>query len=339
MRNRYLVLSGISEDRALKFAKQRASLLIRRVNPRRVLHFLFLAVAPLSLFNLSATDPELRRQLHEQVRAETTVIPYSSSSKFDTSDALAILDALPGDTNTVRLIYSNSTLPASTFGATTGWNREHLWCNSYGLDDVEPSYSDLHNLRACDANVNSSRGNKFYDLSSAADGSFKNPAHVEAPLCTADANSWEPPVTQRGDIARALFYMAVRYEGDAPNEPDLELVENIAQITATNALMGRLSVLLRWNAEDPPDDSERARDAAVKRIQGNANPFVADPLLANRIWLPKVSVTTSDGGITFGAEPSELSVVLEYAESVSGPWRTNQTAQASSQFSRIRLVE
>jgi len=105
---------------------------------------------------------ELREALHAIVRNHR-VIHYSSGSQTDTSDALMVLDRSGVNTNEVVEIYSGVKAPALSFGLTTSWNREHLWCNSYGLDDVEPAYSDLHNLRACDANVNSSRGNKYYD--------------------------------------------------------------------------------------------------------------------------------------------------------------------------------
>ncbi len=288
-------------------------------------------------FTVLATDPALRVQLHQQLRAGAKVIPYSSA-KFDTSDALAILDALPGDTNIVRLIYSTATLPASSFGDAGGWNREHLWPNSYGLDDVEPAFSDLHNLRACDSNVNSARGNKFFDLSRAADGNLRIPAHSEAPLCSTDSNSWQPPDIQRGDIARALFFMAIRYEGDVPGEPDLELVEKVGGISANASKMGRLSVLLHWNEEDPPDEAERARDAAVREIQGNSNPFVRDPSVANQIWMPRVKVTGTEAGPEFSVEASDLPVVLEFAPSPIGPWSTNAISPSGTIFSRARLL-
>lgn len=306
-------------------------------NPPRVRCFLLL----LCLLPALATDPALHAQLHQQVRTGAKVVPYSSGSKFDTSDALAILDATPGDTNTVRLIYAHTTLPAANFGDTGGWNREHLWPNSYGLDDVEPAFSDLHNLRACDSNVNSARGNKWFDRST--DENFKNPAHVEAPLCTTDYNSWEPPADQRGDIARAVFYMDVRYDGEVPGEPDLVLIEEVEKINANAAFMGRLSTLLHWNVADPPDDAERARDAGVKAIQGNANPFVADPFLANRLYLPRIAILPyHDGSVGFALAESQvgrLSVVLEYAPTPSGPWSANQDVEASSQFARVRLLE
>jgi endonuclease I len=74
-----------------------------------------------------------------------------------------VLDQDPANPDNVLLLYSTSAASAASFGQ--GWNREHMWCNAYGLDEVEPAYSDLFNLRACDSNVNSSRGNKFYDFS------------------------------------------------------------------------------------------------------------------------------------------------------------------------------
>lgn len=146
--------------------------------------------------------------MHVIIRGHT-VIPYSSSG-FDTSDALKVLDEDPANTNNVRLIYAQRSEAKTNFPAV--WNREHLWPNSYGLDDRHPAYSDLHNLRAEDMSVNSSRNNLYYDLSDTNDASYRFPAHVEALQCSADFDSWEPPASVKGDIARAIFYMDVRYE-------------------------------------------------------------------------------------------------------------------------------
>ena len=131
---------------------------------------------------------DLRAALHQIIRNHR-VVPYSSSNREDTSDALKRLDQDPLNTNNVVGIYSGASEAASTFGLANGWNREHVWPNSYGLDDQEPAYSDLHNLRAEDLNVNSPRGNKLFDVSDLANDRYQMPAHAEArqPI---DAKSW-----------------------------------------------------------------------------------------------------------------------------------------------------
>ncbi len=218
----------------------------------------------------------LRNRLHVIVRGHK-VIPYSSGTRLDVSDALAVLDEDSQNTNRVRLLYGNTNTLKSNFGETTGWNREHSWPNSYGIDSEGPAYSDLHHLFACDANVNSSRGNKFYDRSWAGDGSLTNPAHVEAVGSSTDRDSWQPPTDQRGNLARALLYMDVRYAGDVAGELDLELTDELTLLTSTNRYMGRLTTLLCWHLLDPVDERERQRNEGVFLLQNNRNPFVDHP--------------------------------------------------------------
>jgi endonuclease I/fibronectin type 3 domain-containing protein len=218
----------------------------------------------------------LRDALHEIIN-DHKVIPYSSTAT-DTSDALKVLDEDPGNANNVFLLYAQRTEAKSTFGLSSGWNREHMWCNSYGLDNIQPAFSDLHNLRAEDSNVNSARQNKYYDISNPSEAGYQNPAYSEAPLCSTDVNSWEPPTNVKGDIARALFYMDVRYEGDRANELDLVLTTNVILISESESLMGNLTVLLQWHAEDPVDAAERLRNDKVYQLyQTNRNPFVDFP--------------------------------------------------------------
>src|SRR5438067_1973889 len=82
------------------------------------------------------------------------------------------------------------------------------------------------------------------------------PAHAEAPLCTSDTDSWEPPASIKGDLARSIFYMAIRYTGDKSNEPALHLTDNSALIKSTNSYMGKLSTLLAWHKADPVSADE-----------------------------------------------------------------------------------
>ncbi len=222
------------------------------------------------------TGIELRSALHNIID-DHRVIKYSSKNP-DTADALAELDADSDNPNSVILIYSRRSEAISNFGTSTGWNREHLWCNSYGIDKRGPAYSDLHNLRPADASVNSSRSNKIFDTSDTRDAKYQKPGHPEAKQTSEDSDSWEPPVDVRGEVARASFYMDVRYSGDKSNENDLQLTDDLSAISSDTVFFGSLDTLLEWHIADPVDNAERVRnDLVYSDYQKNRNPFVDHP--------------------------------------------------------------
>jgi endonuclease I len=219
---------------------------------------------------LGKTGQELKAALHVIIRANHTPIRYERDSSNNVA-AIKVLDEDSANTNNVWLLYAQRTEPKTNYGAETwSWNREHLWPNSMGIDDGEPMWGDLHNLRAEDLTLNSARGDKWYDVSDPNETPYRNPAHAEAPLCTADVNSWQPASGTVGDIARALFYMDVRYEGDG-GEANLILTDVLSQITSATNLMGRLSTLLHWHYDDAVDDRERRRNDLVFGYQRNRN--------------------------------------------------------------------
>src|SRR4029434_10587822 len=133
----------------------------------------------------------------------------------------------------------------------------------------------------CDDDVNSQRSNLYFDNSSALDGGIISPGHPEAPLTSRDSNSWAPPPNEKGDIARAMFYMAVRYSAAQSWTTDLELVNG----TPSGPQMAALDMLLQWHAADPPDAAERARnDRIFTDYQHNRNPFIDHPEWVSSIW-------------------------------------------------------
>jgi hypothetical protein len=82
----------------------------------------------------------------------------------------------------------------------------------------------------------------------------------------------------RGEIARAAFYMDVRYSGDKSNENDLQLTNDLAAISSDTVFFGRLDTLLEWYIADPVDAAERTRnDLVYSDYQKNRNPFVDHP--------------------------------------------------------------
>ncbi len=95
----------------------------------------------------------LRGALH-QIIDNHTVHSYRSAHEY-----VDLLDEDPGNPDNVVLIYSQSSVPKTTWGE---YNREHLWPQSLGTRS-RPAKSDMHHIFAADKNVNSSRGNKYFD--------------------------------------------------------------------------------------------------------------------------------------------------------------------------------
>ena len=222
----------------------------------------------------------MRTAFHDIID-DHTVTPYTSSSKDDVWDALKVLFTDTNNSDNIILSYSRRSEAKGNSGQTTGWNREHIWCNSYGIDSNEPAYTDLFNLLPADWNVNSSRGNLFYDSSDSDDSSYKVPGFHEAPLTSRDSNSWEPPDTIKGDVARASFYMDLRYDGNASDEPDLILTNETDLISSSNTRFGKLSTLLIWHQLDPVSLEEIERNRLIYELyQKNRNPFIDYPELA-----------------------------------------------------------
>ena len=219
------------------------------------------------------TGEELRKVL-QAITSKHRRLGYA-----DVWDALRTTDEDPCNQDNVILLYmQRSQDKQQTQNVDSkhldAWNREHVWPKSHGFRKKnQPAYSDLHHLRPADRTVNSSRGEKDFD-----DGGT---AHREAPGAKADVDSFEPPDAVKGDIARMIFYMAVRYEGYT-GEPDLAISNAVTQ--ADQPVLGRLCALLSWHAKDPVDSWERRRNDRTQAIQGNRNPFIDHPEWVEELW-------------------------------------------------------
>ena len=186
-------------------------------------------------------------------------------------------DADPDRPGHVRLFYSGWSRLADDHGnGASQWNREHVWSKSRGGFGNRPGPgTDLHLIRATDVSVNNARSNQAFD-----DGGEPVIDNDGPTGCRRDADSWEPPDAVKGDVARMLFYTAVRYELN----PDLELTERAAERGDKAPRHGVKSALLRWHKLDPVDDHERRRNDRIEELQGNRNPFIDRPELVGALW-------------------------------------------------------
>ena len=197
----------------------------------------------------------------------------------DIEEILKSADQNPLNSNQVWLMYveqPRSKLDLQETGINTGkWNREHIYPQSRGgytdgtsstpdginvwlptnADDILAGHADAHHIRAEDGPENSIRSNKDY-------GEYLGPIGTQG--------SW------RGDVARSVFYMAVRYNA-------LSVVNGNPSNTTVGQL-GDLAILLQWNVTDPKDDFEMHRNNYIYTWQVNRNPFIDYPNLADYIW-------------------------------------------------------
>lgn len=148
-------------------------------------------------------------------------------------------------------------------------NVEHTWPAAF-FDGEEPMLADLHHLQLTFEKPNAMRGNLPFGKVSSRPGYATNSGSQLG------IEEFEPCDANKGNTARALLYFFVRYY-----DRDITLggfdKENFWNI--------RLPALLEWNRLDPPDDNERRRNDLIEQFQGNRNPFIDDPSLADRIGI------------------------------------------------------
>ena len=168
----------------------------------------------------------------------------------------------------------------STVAFRNGINTEHTWPQSKGARD-EPLRSDMHHLYPVRDNVNSSRGNLPYgdvpddraDAWYTLDLSQANaPADHRERWAERGVGHWEPRQDDKGNVARAVFYVYALYEP-------------LARASGGDAFFAEMRpTLLEWTRLDPVDPAEMARSAWIATQQGTPNPFVLDPTLADRAF-------------------------------------------------------
>lgn len=215
----------------------------------------------------------LRSELNRTLRANATEYSYS-----DVWGLLMHTDEDPCRPGYIVLIYTGRSHDANDRDrggrGSDRWNREHVWPKSHGFPGrSQKAYTDIHHLRPADRSVNTSRNNRDFANGGKPQG--------EAPNTYRSKKTWEPRDEVKGDVARMMFYMDVRYEG-GEDTGDLRLVRGLTR--SNTPRLGRLCTLLSWHDQDPVDDWERRRNNRIHERQGNRNPFVDHPELAKTLF-------------------------------------------------------
>jgi len=220
----------------------------------------------------------LKNSLHKLIKNHK-ILNYTYGG-ITVWDALKKTDEDPNNPNNVIELYTGNSINKrykdNGHNGDNVWNREHVWVKSRGFGGdpkkIKGPSTDIHHIRPADRSVNTARSTKVFDNGGSP--------HHEATECKTDSDSWEPRDAVKGDVARMLFYMAVRYEG-GDGFKDLKLVENPTK-GSFDPYMGKL--LMQWHKQDPVDAFERKRNQTIFEIQGNRNPFIDHEELVEYIW-------------------------------------------------------
>ena len=140
---------------------------------------------------------------------------------------------------------------------------------------------------------------------------------------------FEPRDEDKGDVARIIFYMDVRYEGDS-GELDLEMTENYQYGNSPRHAVR--STLLVWHNQDPVDDFERNRNNVIYDYQGNRNPFIDHPELVNHLWGDKQNQQWN----------SSLSISLDLEDEIfiPNPVKTEYlNLESNINYTQIELID
>lgn len=234
------------------------------------------------------TGQELHNALHDLIKGHKV---YSYNDVFD---LMKDTDEDPNNPRNVILFYTGESRSKSLTSAIEDerdggkshlpWNREHVWAKSQGFPNANmPPYTDLHHLRPADVKLNSTRSNLDFAEVPHGEGIANAPGNKILP-----GEAFEPADNYKGDVARMILYMDVRYDGDMTNEPDL-VAANVNEInralqTTKLSKFGNLKDLLKWHKQDPVDAMERRRNDRVFNYQHNRNPFIDRPELVEKIW-------------------------------------------------------
>ena len=208
-----------------------------------------------------------------------------------------------------------------------GLNREHSFPKSWFGGEVYPMYTDLMMIIPTDGFVNQRRSNYPYGVCNGTDAVTYTNEELGVTMLGKlgkstyngySAKVFEPDDEYKGDFARIYFYMVTCYKSDVANWPgcdQLDYLDNNYKAFSNWSIQ----MLMEWHRADPVSAKELKRNEGVYVKQGNRNPYVDHPELAEYIWGTKQHSTWTDGGDIPQPIVKEVPVMLSADETAVEP--------------------
>ncbi len=196
---------------------------------------------------LGLCNETLRDQLQKQMTANHQILRYNEATKL-------MYTKIDIEDGMLCSVYNSNQCNFDGEKRQFKLNCEHTWPKSLGAKHY-PALSDLHHLYPAQKDVNNLRGNlPFCEVSSIE---WQDEESKMGTALKGTDNCFEPPKAHKGNVARSMFYFAVRY-GKTISKKDEEM-------------------LRRWHQLDPVDSKEQRRNNLIEEAQGNRNPFIDFP--------------------------------------------------------------
>jgi len=233
---------------------------------------------------INPANSTLITDLQNRVRSPYTKVSYGLYDETMVTE-FASREA-PGGQRSLTCSYSGQTQNyTGTFAWTpnTIFSREHTWCVSWmpsGGGTSLNEYADQHHLFPVNQNnANAVRSNHplgevVTPISTYLQGTYGYDANGN--------NVYEPREIHKGDAARSLLYMSLRYNGVSGFNWTFNNLNNVI-LPGLSEDPQDLATLLTWHATDAPDSYEIARNDYIQSKQLNRNPFIDHPDWVNYI--------------------------------------------------------
>lgn len=239
------------------------------------------------------TGDELKTALHNIIDNHTTITYAQVWNAFQSTDLKSngkiwdMYSDIPNGTPPYEYTYGQNQCGEYDSEGDC-YNREHSWPKSWftGDENSVPG-RDLHHIFPTDGYVNQQRSNNPFGEVQTATQTFQNGSKLGNCKSSLGYSGtvYEPIDEYKGDFARAYFYMSVRYYSEDSDWASSDMT------TKSELKSWAMTMLLRWNKEDPVSQKEINRNNAIYDIQHNRNPFIDNPEYADMIWDPNWSST------------------------------------------------
>ncbi|MBR5851036.1 MAG: endonuclease [Bacteroidaceae bacterium] len=253
----------------------------------------------------------LKTALHELIKNHKKISYGSGEDKtwgaFYTTDAVVE----NGKRRVLDMYSAEKRYFGSKGSAVSGMNIEHSVAKSWWGGTENNAYCDIHHLNPSDETANSKKNN--YPLGELTSVSWNNGVAFvgKANIDGKSENAYEPCDEYKGDFARVFMYMFTCYQDLTWKYTWM----NYEKSTYPTLKPWAVELLLKWHEQDPVSEKEVNRNNAVYAVQGNRNPFVDYPQLADYVWGDSINYVfhlngdvesgTGNGGNTGGDDNND----------------------------------